>query len=62
MTQTKNNLSAFYWQGPSKVIDQFGRIKSERQHLLDATRVNQYSDVARSTDSTKSQRISKAAI
>jgi hypothetical protein len=62
MTQTKNNLSAFHWQGPSKVIDQFGRIKSERQHLLDATRVNQYSDLARTTDSTKSQRISKASI
>jgi len=59
---TQKNLSPFNWQGPSKPIDQFGRVKSERQHLLDATRVNQYSDAGRSTDSIKSQRISKASI
>lgn len=59
MTQQKN---AFHWQGPSQVVDRMGRIKTERQILLDATRVNPYSDSARSTDSTKTQRISKTAI
>lgn len=32
---------------PSTLIDKFGRMKTERQMLLDATRVNQYSDVGR---------------
>lgn len=49
--------SAFYWQGPSQTIDKHGRIKTERQTLLDATRVNQYSDFGRSTNSDKTKAI-----
>lgn len=46
---------------PAKGID-LGRTKSAEQMKKDATRVNQYSDAGRSTDSIKTQRISKAAI
>lgn len=37
--------SAFHWQGPSQTIDKFGRIKTERQILLDAGRVNKNFDL-----------------
>ena len=47
--------NAFNWQGPSTILDKMGRIKTERQTLLDANRVNQYSDVARATDSDKTK-------
>ena len=46
---------------PAKGID-LGRTKSTEQIKKDAQRVNSYSDAARSTDSIKTQRISKAAI
>ncbi len=49
--------SLWDWQGPSTILDKMGRIKTERQTLLDATRVNQYSDVARATDSDKTKAI-----
>lgn len=45
----------------AKGID-LGRNKSVEQMKKDATRVNRYSDAARSTDSIKTQRISKASI
>jgi len=32
--------NAFHWRGPSTLTDSMGRIKSQRQVLLDATRVN----------------------
>ena len=46
--------NAFHWQGKPQIIDAMGRIKTERQILLDGQRVNQYSDSARSTGRTKS--------
>jgi len=49
--------NAFHWQGPSTILDKMGRIKTERQTLLDATRVNQYSDFGRSTNSDKTKAI-----
>ena len=39
--------SPFDWQGPSEILDRFGRIKSEFQIAKDAKRVNSYSDLAR---------------
>jgi hypothetical protein len=48
--------SPWNWQGkPSQVVDNLGRIKSDRQRLLDATRVNAYSDSGRSTTPPKSE-------
>ena len=47
--------NVFHWQGPSTILDKMGRIKTERQTLLDATRVNQYSDIGRSTNSDKTK-------
>lgn len=32
--------NAFNWRGPSQTRDKFGRIKTDRQMLLDANRVN----------------------
>ena len=49
--------NAFNWRGPSTILDKMGRIKTERQTLLDATRVNQHSDLGRSTDSDKTKAI-----
>ena len=49
--------SPWDWQGPSTILDKMGRIKTERQTLLDATRINQYSDFARSTNSDKTKAI-----
>ena len=49
------NKSPWDWQGPSTILDKMGRIKTKRQTLLDANRVNQYSDVARATDSDKTK-------
>jgi len=46
----------FNWQGPSKIIDTFGRIKTDRQAILDATRVNPESNLGYSTrDDTKTR-------
>ena len=48
--------NAFDWRGPSKIIDNFGHIKTERQRLLDATRVNPESNIGHSTrDDTKTR-------
>ena len=49
--------SPWDWQGPSTILDKMGRIKTERQTLLDATRVNQHSDLGRSTNSDKTKAI-----
>ena len=51
-----------FTSGGSSILSSFGRTKSAEQIKKDAQRVNSYSDVARSTDSIKTQRISKAAI
>jgi hypothetical protein len=58
MTQTKNNLSAFHWQGKSQVINQWGRIETQREILLKANRVNAESNIAKSyqTNSEKAPR------
>lgn len=48
-----STLSAFNWRGPS-MLD-LGRIKTEAQIKKAATRVNRYSDVARSTNSDKTK-------
>ena len=45
-TPVKN---AFFWHGKSEILDKFGRMKTERQILLDGTRVNQESNTAYST-------------
>ena len=37
--------SAFFWQGPSQTIDKHGRIKTQRQMLLDALRENKPVDL-----------------
>lgn len=51
-------LSAFHWRGPAQTIDKFGRMKTERQILLDASRVNQPVDLGayRQTNSEKAPR------
>jgi hypothetical protein len=49
----KPAVNAFHWQGKSETIDKYGRMKTERQMLLDATRVNQYSDVGRNCPSDR---------
>lgn len=49
--------NAFNWRGPSQTVDAFGRMKTERQILLDANRVNPYSDVGRTTEGDKTRRI-----
>ncbi len=58
MTQTKNNLSAFHWQGKSQVINQWGRIETEREVLLKANRVNpeSFSTKSYQTNSEKAPR------
>lgn len=56
MSNTTTPKSPFDWRGPSQVLDKFGRIKSERQTLLDATRVNPESNIAFATQPTKSER------
>jgi len=39
------------------LIDKMGRIKTERQMILDSNRVNPYSDVGRTTEGDKTRRI-----
>jgi hypothetical protein len=49
--------NAFHWKGqPSQVADKWGRIKTERQMLLDATRVNKETNIGYSQQATKSER------
>ena len=54
--RSTNNAFCLSSKSGSKVIDNFGRIKTERQILLDATRVNSYSDSGRSTGLTNSEK------
>ena len=46
--------SAFDWRGPSTLVDSMGRIKSQRQMLLDANRVNPESNISKSIRETNS--------
>jgi hypothetical protein len=47
--------NAFHWQGqPSTLVDSMGRIKSQRQILLDANRVNPESNISKSIRETNS--------
>jgi len=48
--------SAFYWQGPSQTIDKHGRIKTQRQMLLDALRENPEVHLRKSNEKTNSER------
>ena len=50
--------SAFYWQGPSQTIDKYGRIKTVRQQLLDAIRVNPPVDL-KAYDKSNSQKAAR---
>ena len=34
---------------PSTLVDKLGKVKTDRQRLLDMSRVNSYSDIARNT-------------
>ena len=54
--------NAFNWRGPSQTLDKYGRIKTERQMLLDATRVNRQEPLCAKHDTDKTQRMQKAAI
>lgn len=55
MTAQTKPQNAFHWQGqPSSLIDKMGRIKTERQILLDANRVNPESNIGHSTRETNS--------
>jgi hypothetical protein len=40
MLKKQEPKSPFDWRGPSALVDTFGRIKTKRQMLLDANRVN----------------------
>ena len=55
---------AWDWRGTSQIVNSLGRIKTERQILLDGQRVNQYSNVAMSTTGQcdRSAQIRKAGI
>jgi hypothetical protein len=52
----KSMGNAFDTNGPSQVADKWGRIKTERQMLLDATRVNKETNIGYSQQATKSER------
>ena len=49
--------SPFNTSGPSLILPKMGRIKSAHQRQQDATRVNGYSDTARSTTGDKTKAI-----
>ena len=49
--------SPFDTSGPSLILPKMGRIKSDHQRQQDATRVNGYSDTARSTSGDKTKAI-----
>ena len=52
--------SPFNWQGqPSTLIDKMGRIKTDRQILLDANRVNPESNIGHSTRETNSYKAAR---
>ena len=46
--------SAFDWRGPSTLVDNMGRIKSDRQRILDANRVNPEPNISKSIRETNS--------
>ena len=52
-------LSAFHWRGPSQVVNKLGRIKTERQMLLDATRVNLPVDLGAHGKKTNSEKAAR---
>ena len=56
-TPATSPFAVLYQRQPSTIICSMGRIKTERQTLLDANRVNQYSDFGRSTNSDKTKAI-----
>ena len=56
-TPAHSQFAILYTRQPSTLVTRMGRIKTNRQALLDASRVNSYSDLARTTDNTKSARI-----
>jgi hypothetical protein len=53
---TDKPQSAFHWQGPSQTINKYGRIKTERQMLLDAYRENAESNLGYATQKTNSEK------
>ena len=54
-TPADSPFAVLYQRQPNTIICSMGRVKTERQTLLDATRVNQHSDLGRSTDSDKTK-------
>lgn len=56
-TPADSPFAVLYQRQASSVVCKMGRVKTERQTLLDATRVNQYSDFGRATDSDKTKAI-----
>ena len=54
---TRTPPSPFNTSGPSLILPKMGRIKSDHQRQQDATRVNGYSDTARSTTGDKTKAI-----
>lgn len=56
MKQPEPVKSAFHWQGPSQVINKWGRIKTLRQIALDGTRVNAESNLGYATQKTNSEK------
>ena len=56
-TPATSPFAVLYQRQPNTIICSMGRIKTERQKYLDATRVNAYSDIARFTDSDKTKAI-----
>lgn len=57
-------VNVFHWRGKSEILDKLGRLKTERQMLLDGTRVNKESNLGYSTIDAcdKAARISKTVI
>ena len=56
----KSTNNAFDWRNQPKHVD--FREKSRRQHLLDATRVNNYSDLCAFTAPEKQQKLKRGTI
>jgi hypothetical protein len=61
-SENRMTPNAFHWQGPSQTLDKYGRIKTERQMLLDALRVNRHEPLCTKNDTVKTQRIQRSAI
>jgi hypothetical protein len=56
-TPSDSPFAVLHTRQPSTILCKMGRIKTERDIHLDATRVNPYSDVARATNSDKTRAI-----